>query len=559
METSPPLSSAPDARLLRQLQVLRRSLAHAQGRASGLKLLPEEAKDALAGDDPAVMCAARMVLARLLRSHRDISSGSALLGVAIKASDRTLLSLLGVTNRRQEQLERARNRRRLADRAAEREAKRARLAAIDPALHGLIGYNEYECRCGKCRYAYTKDRKQRALIRKQRARETRQAKRLAQAERLAAMDAALHGVVGYTEYGCRCVTCREGKTKAGIEAWRSRPMAPQDWTWGKDDPGTLLEDLRRSLCARYKGVTLEDFFSGEVIETPQGPCLDIQTEVLGVGYPALPSELIEAAVLSDLRLLDRVGPATMAKLQARGYLRITDLVDDYIYGPSATLLASAWTDRRLEALHQRLLDRLGGQAGASLGVNMGCLVPREKVAVVDLETLGLYDAPVFLFGIAEYSETGLNIHQFLARSGAEEPAALLAALGRLSRVNLILTYNGRAADLPWLRQRAAYYRLGPIPEPLHLDLLPVVRHRKRRKLFPGAPLIDCRLPTVTEVLLGVARDPDDVPSGAIPGFYKWYEKEHNIGPLVPIVQHNRADLVAVGHLFSKLLSEVCSG
>lgn len=583
MATAEPSKEPTDSRLMRQLGTLRRSLIYAHSRARALDLRPEEANEALAGGDHAVLGAARMLLASLSRSSASLDSASKILRLAIESDDAVLIRLLRAANHRQEQLARARIRssretlarardrarrvretvirerqsRRQAAAAAEKVAKQQRIDAMDPSLHGLIGYNEYECRCGKCRYAYTRDYRQKEELRRQRAASARQARKLAKQERLAAMDPALHGITGYEDYGCRCATCREAKTQADIEAWRSRARVRQPWVSGQVDEDSLLEKLRRSLCDRHRGVPLESYFSGEVIETSQGQCFDIQTEVSGIGFPSLEVDMIEAAILSQLCLLDGVGPATMARLRAEGYLRITDLVGHYAYGAAAAHVAGAWIGGQLATLHQIIVRRLGGGAGSSLGVHLGGMVPPEKMVILDLETLGLYNAPVFLLGIAEYCSSGLQVHQLLARSGAEEPPALLAALARLATADVVLTYNGRAADIPWLRQRANYYHLGPVPEPLHFDLLPVMRYRNRHDLLSGAHLLDCRLPTVAETFLGVARDLGDVPSWAIPEWYKSYEKERNIGPLIPIVEHNRADLVAVGHLYAKLLSEVC--
>ncbi len=44
----------------------------------------------------------------------------------------------------------------------------------------------------------------------------------------------------------------------------------------------------------------------------------------------------------------------------------------------------------------------------------------------------------------------------------------------------------------------------------------------------------------------------DVPSSQVPDFYKTYMKTGNIGPLIPIVEHNREDVVTLARLLSKL-------
>ena len=549
---------------------LRRMLREAQVRAKRLDLVPGEAAEALAGADLVIFESAQLLLKRIFRLHPEAQDGEQLLALSSESEPDLLLRVLAAANYRRRRLSRVRAREvaglravRLAEAEAAREAKRQRIADMDASLHGLVGYNDYGCRCGKCRSAYTKDSKQREQVRQERAKVTRLARKLAHAERVAAMDPTLHGVTGYNEYGCRCLICREAETiatKERLEEWQRRRLTQR--FGGVVEQGGIpeispLEVLRRSLCERFQGVSLDAHFSGEVVQTSHGACLDIQTQIPGVGYPSLEREVIEAAIMSQLCLLDHIGAATMARLQSMGYQRITDLVDHYIHGVAAAQLIGTWTNGRVSILHETIVRRLGGWAGASLGVHLGCLFPSAKVVILDLETLGLGGAAVFLFGIAEYSPTGLNVHQFLARDGSEEPAALIAALDRLRTADVVLTYNGRSADLPWLRQRALYYRVGEVPDFLHLDLLPVMQYRKRHDLLSGSQLVDCRLPTVAATLLGVVRDSDDIPSWAIPEFYRSYEQEHNIGPLVPIVEHNQADLAAVGHLYNKLLSEVC--
>lgn len=58
MATAEPSKEPTDSRLMRQLGTLRRSLIYAHGRARAFDLRPEEANEALAGGDYAVLGAA---------------------------------------------------------------------------------------------------------------------------------------------------------------------------------------------------------------------------------------------------------------------------------------------------------------------------------------------------------------------------------------------------------------------------------------------------------------------------------------------------------------------
>lgn len=84
-----------------------------------------------------------------------------------------------------------------------------------------------------------------------------------------------------------------------------------------------------------------------------------------------------------------------------------------------------------------------------------------NVLIADIETSGLYpnNAKVILGGAAVPGISDLQIHQyFLGRSGNEKEL-LQEYCQMLSHADVIITYNGKAFDLPFLKQRLAYYNL----------------------------------------------------------------------------------------------------
>lgn len=313
--------------------------------------------------------------------------------------------------------------------------------------------------------------------------------------------------------------------------------------------------LAARLCRRYSGVQLEDLYDTETVPTPYGPCLHLMQRIDPFVLAVTSAAAVEEAVLSELRLVYGIGPVTAGLLRAQGVGRITDLVGDHRFGGSASWLAERWDRRDLGVLHDHIRHRLAG-AGHGLSVLLTGLVPPAGLVMVDLETLGLWGSPMVLFGFARLAGGSLEVHQYLVRAGREEPAALHLALEVLRGCEGMVTYNGRTADSPWLRQRCAYFGLGKVPESLHLDLLHLVRRRYRDVADdpgcddgdPRPELRDCRLATVEAHVLGIERDLDDLPGEAVPHFYREYERRQNIGPLVPIIDHNRADLVAVARL-----------
>ena len=82
----------------------------------------------------------------------------------------------------------------------------------------------------------------------------------------------------------------------------------------------------------------------------------------------------------------------------------------------------------------------------------------------------------------------------------------------------------------------------------HFDVL----HFSRRQWKDQFPSL--RLSALEREILGITRN-DDVPGQMVPEFYETYLRTGNCGPLVPIVEHNRQDVVSLALLFFHLLGE----
>ena len=141
---------------------------------------------------------------------------------------------------------------------------------------------------------------------------------------------------------------------------------------------------------------------------------------------------------------------------------------------------------------------------------------------------------------------GVWITQYLARSLDEEIALLEQIAPVFAKASLLISYNGKAFDWTFLRERFAYYGLQLPPATMHIDLL----HHARRAFRDDLP--DVRLSTLEEHL-GIHRA-EDLPSDAVPEFYSTYLDTGNPGPLVPIVHHNRQDVETLAVLLSRLLT-----
>ena len=307
--------------------------------------------------------------------------------------------------------------------------------------------------------------------------------------------------------------------------------------------GTLLA----SLMDRHQGHTVEDAVPGTVEETGEGDCYRIETRV-PLQVPVCGEAIIRERLLSELTLIWGIGKKTAGQLRQRGYHRIPDLVHHRKYQRRAAECLSTIAEADPETL-TRWVGRVSSPAHPLSMLTSG-LFPPDRLVFLDLETLGFFSRPIILFGIGRFEGQDLVISQFLLRGIEEELPSLLRTAGLLCPGTVAVTYNGKSFDLPYLKERLAFYGEFPPLAGVHFDLL----HHSRRRWRDSFP--DCRLSTLEKRLFGVRRE-DDVPSAMVPEFYEAYLRTGNPGPLVPIVEHNRQDVVSLARLFA-LLSEDCN-
>jgi uncharacterized protein YprB with RNaseH-like and TPR domain len=244
------------------------------------------------------------------------------------------------------------------------------------------------------------------------------------------------------------------------------------------------------------------------------------------------------------------------RLRAAGCASVRDLLQIGAYRQDAAAIVGEWERGDLRATCARLTRRLGGR-GHLLSALLCSSVALEDVAFLDLETMGLWNNTVFLAGVGRIEDGRLHVHQYLAPGHADEPAVVGSALAHLAEARVVVTFNGRSADLPWLAGRAFYYGLGPVPAPAHVDLLYGTRRRYQRD---EERLDRVRLPDVSGELLRLQRPATDVPSWMVPEVYDHYTRApaDREGMLLPILEHNRADLEALVHLLELLCREAAA-
>jgi len=171
---------------------------------------------------------------------------------------------------------------------------------------------------------------------------------------------------------------------------------------------------------------------------------------------------------------------------------------------------------------------------------------------VDLETTGLATAAgtlPFLVGVGVWRSGELVVSQLVLSDHSGERALLDVLRSMLPADGWLVTYNGKCFDWPLLTARYRLHRQAPPALAGHLDLLPVARQLWKHRLG-GA-----RLALVEQALCGVERV-DDLPGALIPERYFEYLRSRRPELLVPIVEHNRQDIVSLARLLAVLADGV---
>ena len=178
---------------------------------------------------------------------------------------------------------------------------------------------------------------------------------------------------------------------------------------------------------------------------------------------------------------------------------------------------------------------------------VACLEGRglEGALFLDLETCGFSGMPLFLTGALRVTRGKVELVQLLARDYSEEASVVEASLALLRSRPLLVTFNGKSYDLPFLRDRAVRHRLPPAEPRGHLDLLHAARRRWKHRLP------DCRLQTLEARFAGRHRAAD-VPGSEVPDRYAAFVRGGPAAELVPILRHNLLDLLTLLSILAAL-------
>ncbi|MBF0589618.1 MAG: ribonuclease H-like domain-containing protein, partial [Magnetococcales bacterium] len=164
---------------------------------------------------------------------------------------------------------------------------------------------------------------------------------------------------------------------------------------------------------------------------------------------------------------------------------------------------------------------------------------------LDTETSGLaggVGTVAFQVGLGRFESDTFRVTIFLITTFAAETAMLKAVRRWCAECGLVVSYNGRAFDMPLLSAR---YRLAELENPLeylpHLDLLSPTRTAFRNR-WP-----DCRLGTAERWLLRFRRK-DDLPGAQVPEVWRKLLQWGDTSQIRRVVKHNALDILGLAAL-----------
>lgn len=175
----------------------------------------------------------------------------------------------------------------------------------------------------------------------------------------------------------------------------------------------------------------------------------------------------------------------------------------------------------------------------------------RQAVFIDTETSGLAGGAgtiVFLTGVGRYEEGDYVVRQYFARTPAEEPAYLAHLAEFLSSAQSLISFNGKAFDIPLLRTRFILAGLAPNFTRLpHLDLLHPARRLWRSRLG------SCTFGRLERYILQHQRMILDIPSWQIPEmWFRFARGENNVDEISSIFYHNQEDVVSMAPLAQAL-------
>lgn len=308
-----------------------------------------------------------------------------------------------------------------------------------------------------------------------------------------------------------------------------------------------FENLKQELLNEYEGKKLSDISGSKVISTDYGDTLKI-VEKEKINFKLRDNDF-KSQINHNLKLLPKIGPKKEQNLKNKGFTTIESLKNhDKYCDVSAKFLDNIEEMSFCDLMELLNSNRYSKDCRNNL-IKCLSLCDIENFKFMDIETLGLSNVPIILIGVAEIKNDKIISSQYFLRDVYEEAAVLDGYLSHLDEDSVHVTFNGKSFDVPFIKNRCRYNRIDAGLDLAHIDLM----HFAKSLWSDNLP--NCQLQTIEKEMFGIERE-GDVPGQFIPGYYETYLNEDNIGPIVPIIEHNRQDIVSLAGFLEKMYDEV---
>ena len=306
-------------------------------------------------------------------------------------------------------------------------------------------------------------------------------------------------------------------------------------------------DLKDKLLINFEGMSLKNVFDCKISKIAHGDVLKI-TKKEKIKFH-IQDNNFKAQINNNLKLLPKIGVKSEQKLKKEGYLTIESLTNHEVHSHNA----SKFLLKIDEMDYFEIIDTLNKNKYSDECKNnilkSISLLNNKDFKFMDIETKGLSNVPIILIGVAEIKGANIVASQYFLRDYTDEENIIEAYLSHLDENSVHVTFNGKTFDIPFIKNRCSYYSMEHNLDLPHLDL------RYFAKNLWGNKLNNCKLQTIEREIFNINRI-DDVPGKYIPDFYDTYLKQDNIGPVVPIIEHNAQDIISLAYFLNKMYEEV---
>ena len=310
---------------------------------------------------------------------------------------------------------------------------------------------------------------------------------------------------------------------------------------------SYYNDLKEELLIKYNGKSLDDVMDCKVCSTSFGDVLKI-TKKEKISFQ-IEDNNFKDQINSNLKLLPKIGIKTEQNLKDKGFMTIESLTNHDRYGDNASKFLKNIDNLSYCEIIDLLDNNKYSKKCRNNVLKSISLTDKENFKFMDIETKGLSNVPIILIGVAEIKNDNIIASQYFLRNYGEEANIIDAYLAHLDEDSVHVTFNGKTFDVPFIKNRCRYNRIEADLDLAHLDLMYFAKN------LWGEDLPNCQLQTIEKELFGIERI-EDVPGNYIPEYWDTYAEKNNIGPVVPIIEHNAQDIISLAYFLDKMYRDV---